>query len=143
MITTAKTTDHEAIIAIWELSVRATHHFLPEDYLEEIKSILPSVLPQVDLYIYRASDNGIQGFAGVSDQKIEMLFIHPESRGQGIGRLLAMFCIENLKADKLDVNQQNQQAIGFYEKLGFRIIGRRELDGMGRPFPLLQMKYSI
>lgn len=143
MIITAKAKDHEAIIAIWELSVRATHHFLPEDYLQEIKSILPSVLPQVDLYIYRASDNSVQGFAGVSDQKIEMLFIHPACRHQGIGRLLAIFCVENLKADKLDVNEQNQQAIGFYEKLGFIITGRQELDGMGRPFPLLQMKYSI
>lgn len=141
MIIAAAGKDYPAITEIWELSVRATHHFLPEEYLLEIKTLLPSILPQVMLYIFRDEDGQVKGFAGVAEQKIEMLFIHPASRGRGIGRRLTEFCIHTLKAYSVDVNEQNEAATGFYQKLGFKITGRQELDGLGRPYPLLQMHF--
>jgi putative acetyltransferase len=134
--------DHAAIIELWEHSVRATHHFLPEDYLEEIKTLLPDILPHVKLYVWREDNKIIKGFAGVVDQKMEMLFIHPDSIGRGLGRQFAMFCIHALKIDKVDVNEQNQLAVSFYEKMGYRLIGRQESDSRGRPFPILQMQYE-
>src|ERR1700752_220804 len=103
MIKTANDSDYEEIIELWELSVRATHHFLPEDYLQHIRSLLPSILPQVQLYIHRDNAGKISGFLGVADKKIEMLFIHPESRGRGIGRLLTRFAIDELGTDTVDV----------------------------------------
>ncbi|MBL7740599.1 MAG: acetyltransferase [Chitinophagaceae bacterium] len=141
MIRAAIPADHATIIDVWELSVRATHHFLPEEYLQEIKTLLPGILPQVPVYVYTDDKDAIKGFSGVAEGKIEMLFIHPGSRGQGIGRMLADYCIHTLHADKVDVNEQNEQAVGFYEKIGFHVTGRQELDGQGRPFPLLQMEY--
>ena len=45
-------------------------------------------------------------------------------------------------ADELDVNEQNLQALGFYLKQGFEVIGRSEVDGMGQPYPLLHMRLS-
>lgn len=141
-VTAAVEKDYPAIIMLWELSVRATHHFLPEEYLQEIKALLPSILPQVSLYVYRSEDGSLKGFAGILGKKIEMLFIHPASMGHGIGRLFIEFCLEQLQADKVDVNEQNEKAVGFYQKMGFRITGRRELDSMGRPFPLLLMQHG-
>lgn len=132
--------DYPAIVEIWELSVRATHDFLPEDYLQEIKLLLPSILPRVPLYLFCDEGGTIKGFAGVAEQKIEMLFLHPASRGQGIGRKLTEYCLQELGANKVDVNEQNQQAVGFYQKMGFRIMNRQELDSMGRPFPILEMQ---
>jgi putative acetyltransferase len=38
------------------------------------------------------------------------------------------------------VNEQNPAACGFYEHLGFVVVGRSEVDGTGRPFPLLHMR---
>jgi putative acetyltransferase len=73
--------------------------------------------------------------------KWKMLFIHPRNMRQRLGRLLAEYCIHTLKADKVDVNEHNTEAVKFYKKMGYRQTGRRELDGMGRPFPLLEMKY--
>lgn len=142
MITPASHNDFPAIIELWEQSVRATHHFLPEDYLQEIKLLLPSILPQVTMYTWRDQANSLKGFAGVADNKMEMLFIHPDCRGQGIGRSLAEYCIHTLRADLVDVNEQNEQAVQFYEKMGYVQISRRETDGLGRPFPLLQLKYE-
>lgn len=140
MITPATTADHPAIIKVWELSVRATHHFITEEYLQEIKALLPSILPQVNIYVWKENDT-IKGFVGVAGDKIEMLFIHPDSRGKGLGRGLTEFCINKLHADKVDVNEQNEQAVTFYERMGFKIKSRQDLDGLGRPYPLLIMEF--
>lgn len=142
VISMASENDHPVIIEIWELSVRATHHFLPEAYLQEIKALLPEILKQVPVYTYTGTDGLIKGFAGVVDQKIEMLFIHPDSRGMGLGRLLTRYCIDVLKAFMVDVNEQNDQAVQFYKKMGFVISGRQELDSLERPFPILNMQLS-
>src|SRR5215471_20435910 len=118
--------DYATLFELWELSVRATHDFLPEDYLLEIKQLLPTIFSHVQVYLWQ--DHGlIKGFTGVAADKMEMLFVHPRSMGQGIGRSLAMYCIHTLAADKVDVNEQNAQAVSFYKKIGYRQIGRREL----------------
>lgn len=141
MISAATYRDHSAIIELWELSVRATHYFLPEDYLQEIKALLPTILPHVKIYVWREDDHTIKGFVGVADQKIEMLFIHPGSMRQGLGKQFTKFCIHSLKTNKVDVNEQNEEAVRFYKKLGYRLVGRQELDSMGKPFPILNMQY--
>jgi putative acetyltransferase len=142
MINSASLRDYPAIIELWELSVRASHAFLPEDYLQKIKNLLPSILPAVKLFVHLDKDNKtITGFLGASEEKIEMLFIHPDKQGQGIGSLLNKFAIEQLNTHKVDVNEQNDQAVGFYKKLGYEVVGRTAVDGLGKPFPILQMKY--
>ena len=141
MMVPATEKDYPVIMELWELSVRATHHFLPEDYLQEIKRLLPTIFLHVQIYTLQDDGGTIKGFAGVAGDKMEMLFIHPGSMGQGLGRTLAEYCIHTLNADKVDVNEHNAEAVKFYKEIGYREIGRRELDGMGRPFPLLEMKY--
>ena len=84
----------------------------------------------------------ITGFAGVAAGKVEMLFIHPDYRGLGIGKCLLMFAINELNAERLDVNEQNLQAVGFYLKQGFVAVGRCEKDGMGQPYPLLHLRFK-
>jgi putative acetyltransferase len=69
-----------------------------------------------------------------------MLFVHPAWRGQGIGRRLLSYAVTTLGADELDVNEQNPQAIGFYLRMGFEVVGRSAVDGLGKPYPLLQMR---
>jgi putative acetyltransferase len=139
MITAAMEKDYPEIIDVWEQSVRATHHFLPEEYLQQIKTLLPSIFPAVPIFIAK-TDNKITGFLGVAEKKIEMLFIHPGSRGKGIGKQLTEFAIHELQANKVDVNEQNEQATGFYQRMGFVVTGREEKDGLGKPYPLLLME---
>ena len=40
----------------------------------------------------------------------------------------------------VDVNEQNPEAVRFYEACGFAVVGRSEVDSDGRPFPLLHMR---
>lgn len=142
MIRLATANEHATLINIWEASVRATHDFLPEDYLQFIKSILPRAFSHVQLYVYVQADETIAGFAGVDEDKIEMLFIDPSMRGKGVGRKLITFCMKQLSANKVDVNEQNQQAVDFYQHIGFVVTGRSELDGASKPFPLLHMQLA-
>src|SRR5262245_27226710 len=105
MIISASQQDYPAVLELWELSVTASHLFLPEDYLQRIKTLLPSILKAVKLFVHLDTDNKmITGFLGVSEKKIEMLFIHPDRRGQGIGGLLNKFAMEQLDTYQVDVN---------------------------------------
>lgn len=141
VIHTPKLSDYQELTRVWEASVRATHDFLPESYIELLKSlVLTRYLDAVMLICTRDSRQRITGFAGVAAGKIEMLFIDPAHRGQGLGKKLLKYAMEHLNADELDVNEQNPQALGFYFKQGFEVIGRSEVDGMGQPYPLLHMR---
>lgn len=91
------------------------------------------------LYCY-CDDNGMmQGFVGVQSDKIEMLFIDASARGQGIGKQLLNFALADLGARYVDVNEQNEQGVDFYEHMGFAVMSRSELDEQGKPFPILHL----
>ena len=143
-IHTPRLTDFAELTNVWEASVRATHDFLPDSYIELLRGlVLEQYLDTVMLICCKdPTSKRITGFAGVAAGKVEMLFIHPDYRGLGIGKCLLMFAINELNAERLDVNEQNPQAIGFYLKQGFEAVGRCEKDGMGQPYPLLHLRYK-
>ena len=143
-IHTPRLTDFAELTNVWEASVRATHDFLPDSYIELLRGlVLEQYLDTVMLICCKdPTSKRITGFAGVAAGKVEMLFIHPDYRGLGIGKCLLMFAINELNAERLDVNEQNLQAVGFYLKQGFVAVGRCEKDGMGQPYPLLHLRYK-
>jgi len=132
--------DHPMLIDIWLRAVRATHHFLQAS---DIDALLPQLrdvyLPAVELWVAVDPDDKPLGFIGLNENHVEMLFIEPDRRGQGIGRALLDFCRNTRDTLSVDVNEQNPQAVGFYRHYGFAQTGRSPLDGEGRPFPLLHM----
>lgn len=128
------------LLNIWESAVTATHLFLSEDDIKAIKPEVVEGLKEIEhLYCYFVDDTAY-GFIGVANNKIEMLFIDDKARGKGIGKKLIRFAVDHLDAKYVDVNEQNDQGIGFYKHMGFHIIGRSELDEQGRPFPILHLK---
>lgn len=136
--------EYRELTELWEASVRATHHFLKEEDILFFKPlILNEYLAAVDLSCIRDKDGKILGFAGVSADNLEMLFVHPDTRGMGIGKAILKYVIEELKVRKVDVNEDNPQAVGFYEHMEFQTISRSELDGMGKPFPILHMELKF
>ncbi|AZE59677.1 MULTISPECIES: GNAT family N-acetyltransferase [Pseudomonas fluorescens group] len=141
VIHTPKNSDYERLTQIWEDSVRATHDFLPGSYIDLLKNlVLTRYLDAVMLVCTKDPRQHITGFAGIAAGKVEMLFIDPQYRGQGLGTQLLAYAIKHLNAEELDVNEQNPQALGFYLKQGFEVIGRTEHDGLGQPYPLLHMR---
>lgn len=135
--------DFPALTALWEASVRATHTFLAESDVQELKpQVLNVWLPAVQVTVFSSHDETILGFSGVVEDKLEMLFIAPTARGEGIGKALLQHAVVAMGVELVDVNEQNEQAVGFYKRMGFEVIGRSPLDGQGKPFPLLHMKLS-
>ncbi|MBK8904395.1 MAG: GNAT family N-acetyltransferase [Anaerolineaceae bacterium] len=133
--------DYPRTIEVWETSVRATHDFVAEADIHVFRPIVAAALPVIEnLACVRDHAGQLAGFVAVVNGKVEMLFLDPRCRGQGAGRRLLEYAINAFDAVELDVNEQNPQAIGFYLHLGFEVVGRSELDGTGKPYPLLHMR---
>lgn len=127
------------LVRIWRSSVEATHEFLSTDDLDYYETRLASeYLELVDVTV--AAVDGIPvGFSGVADEKLEMLFIDQQHRGHGIGSALLRDAVTKIPGLLVDVNEQNPQAVGFYQHHGFITVGRSETDPDGRPFPVLHL----
>lgn len=134
--------DATALLDIWLRSVRASHAFITES---DLQSLLPvvrdQVLPELDLWILCKDQDSPIGFMGVGENSIEALFIDPDHFRCRGGTLLIEFARSRLSRPlHVDVNEQNPAAVDFYKAMGFEVIGRSDLDGEGRPFPLLHMR---
>ncbi len=131
----------QKLLEVWESAVRATHLFLSEQEIDKIKKYVPEALKDVPHLIIAKNENGSPvGFMGISGQMLEMLFVSKENRGQGTGKQLLEYGIENYAVGELAVNEQNPLAKGFYEHMGFTVYKRTESDEQGNPYPLLYMK---
>lgn len=131
----------QKLLDVWESSVKATHLFLSVDEINNIKQYVPQALKDVSILVIAENKSGNPvGFMGVDDKRLEMLFVLDKYRGQGIGKQLLQYGIENYSINELTVNEQNPRAKGFYEHMGFEVYKRTELDEQGNPYPLLYMK---
>lgn len=131
----------EQLLKVWESSVKATHRFLSEDEMADIKKYVPRALKEIPCLVIAEDENQIPvGFMGIAGQHLEMLFIAEEERGKGIGKELLAYGIDRYSVRDLAVNEQNPLAKGFYEHMGFRAYQRTECDEQGNPYPLLYMR---
>jgi putative acetyltransferase len=131
----------DRLLEVWERSVRATHLFLSGGEVEAIKAYVPQALREVPRLVTTEDEAGLlAGFLGADGRRLEMLFLLPEARGKGLGRALLQYGMDRYGLRELAVNQQNPQARGFYEHMGFHVYRRTETDEQGGPYPLLYMK---
>lgn len=130
----------DALAAVWEASVRATHHFLTQDDIQTLRPFVRTGLSGVETLVVTHDNHTPIAFMGIEAEKIEMLFVSPDCFGKGIGRELAEFGIARYGVRYVDVNEQNPQAAGFYRHIGFEVFERSERDEQGNLFPILKMK---
>ena len=140
--TTKRTPDLiQQLLIVWEKSVRETHLFLSDAEIANIRKYVPEALHGVAHLIIAIDEEGhAAAFMGIENETLEMLFIAPEHRGKGLGKELLSLGIEKYGVKQLTVNEQNPQAIGFYEHLGFKVYKRKDNDEQGNPYPLLYMR---
>ena len=139
----AEPQDRDALLALWERSVRATHSFLTEQDVVSLRPLVAEELASgaIAWWVLCADGADPIGFLGYTSDTIEALFIDPAHHRSGAGRFLVAHA-ERLAAGPLavDVNEQNDAAIRFYETMGFTVVSRSPTDGAGRPFPLAHMR---
>nr|WP_019364867.1 acetyltransferase [Pseudomonas luteola] len=137
----ATPTDIPLLVEIWEQAVRATHHFLPEDDIDLFRPLVrDSYLPSLETWVSLSDDDQPAGFIGLTQASVDMLFVDPARHGQGHGRRLLRHAAGLHGRLTVDVNEQNDEAKGFYLAQGFTVTGRSAVDSLGKPYPILHLK---
>ncbi|WP_413813725.1 acetyltransferase [Ensifer sp. LC163] len=133
--------DFPRTLDIWRSAVVATHDFLSsEDFAAIEQMVATQYLPQAALWIAVDAADVALGFMGMSEARIDALFVHAEARGGGVGRVLVEHAATLHPVLTVDVNEQNRSGAGFYARLGFETTGRSPVDDDGRPYPLLHLR---
>jgi putative acetyltransferase len=142
MLIVRKSTPRDAarVVQIWRGAVDATHDFLTAADRAAIDDEVRNFLPSASLWLACDHRNRAVGFLGISGNHMDSLFIDPACRGTGVGRSLVRHAIALHPILTTDVNEQNEQAMGFYRWLGFVPTGRSPTDDQGRPYPLVHLK---
>ncbi len=131
----------QALVQVWEDSVRATHLFLSEPEILRIREYVPQAIGGVaHLLVAENGQGNPVGFMGVEHDRLEMLFLSPAERGKGLGKQLVQQGIQSFGMREVTVNEQNPQAVGFYLRMGFETYQRTDHDEEGGPYPLLYMR---
>ena len=135
--------DSERLFEIWQRSVITSHGFLSLEDLRGISRIVrDEYLPEAALEVVVDESDRPLGFMGMTGSNVDSLFIDPACTGCGLGTAL----IEHARAAgselSVDVNEQNAEAVVFYRRRGFEVVGRSPLDDGGRPYPILHMQQT-
>lgn len=138
----SRPSESEQIIAIWRSAVDATHDFLQAEDRAEIEKEVIGFFSETPVWVAVNAEDQPLGFSFLHEGHMEALFIDAAKRGQGVGKALVQHALSLYPNLSIDVNEQNQQALGFYQHMGFQVVGRSELDGRGRAYPLLHLKMN-
>lgn len=135
--------DEADILAdIWCRSVDATHDFLALSYRAKLEELVRAFLPEAPLWVAVTEKDLPVAFMLLTAQHMDALFVDPDFRGKGVGRLLVEHALTLAPELTTNVNEQNHQASGFYKKMGFRVTGRSPVDDLGQPYPLLHLQFG-
>lgn len=127
MIRRLKTAQQEIdIMKIWLDSTVEAHHFIEKDYWYENYDMVKNVyLPQSETFVF-IEDENILGFISILNKGyIGALFIDINHQGKGIGRKLIEYAQRQYRELTLAVYKDNDQAVRFYNKNGFKIISEQ------------------
>ncbi|PIB91435.1 acetyltransferase [Caulobacter sp. FWC2] len=135
--------DGDRVVAIWAAAVDATHDFLTPEDRAALGREVEAFLPAAPLMLAVDDRDRPLGFMLIVGSHMEALFIDPEHRGAGVGAMLIDYALAVHPVLTTDVNEQNGQAVGFYEHMGFERTGWSATDGQGRPYPLIHLRFGV
>ena len=134
--------DGDRVVAIWAAAVDATHDFLTPEDRAALGREVEAFLPTAPLMLAVDDRDRPLGFMLIVGSHMEALFIEPQHRGAGVGAMLIDYALAVHPVLTTDVNAQNDQAVGFYEHMGFERTGWSATDGQGRPYPLIHLRFG-
>lgn len=134
--------DGEPMVRIWRDAVDATHAFLAPEDRGALDDLVAGFLPTAPAWLAVDEDDRPLGFMLIEDGHMAALFVDPIAHGRGVGAALVRQGLALHPAMTTDVNEQNDAAVGFYERMGFRRTGRSETDRQGKPYPLIHLAFG-
>ena len=117
----------------------ATHDFLSAEDRVSIEALVAEHIPKADLELLVDETDTPLAFLKMDGDMIDALFVAGDRLGQGLGSVMMRHAMDAHGASVLEVNEQNPQAVAFYERWGFKVTARAETDDHGRPYPTLTM----
>lgn len=112
--------DIEQLMNLWLTTTIEAHPFIDQSYWLDSEPLVRNIyLPDATTWIYSQSGN-VDGFISVMEQQfIGALFVRHSEQGKGVGKALMEQAQENYPKLLLEVYQQNQTAVDFYQAMGF------------------------
>ena len=133
--------EHGSLLAIWRRAVEASHDFLTPADIDWYEHLVAGYLPRMtDLRVAVDDAGALLGFLAQEAGHVHMLFVDPAAHGRGVGTALLADLGTEFSVLEVEVNEQNSGACAFYAARSFRQVGRSEVDGQGRPFPVLSLR---
>lgn len=126
--------DFDAIAAIYNASKLDELRFETKEF-----TLLPleqdakrrSALLAATIFVYQEHSD-IKGYSAISDHTLQSLYVKPDARGQGIGRLLLNHALAQLKSEvTLQVVASNAPSKQLYFSCGFVDVGTYDVDYNG------------
>lgn len=123
MIRQLQNKDIDKIMEIWLESTIDAHKFISKEYWNENYNIVKDVyIPISKTFIYEDNDD-IRGFISIiNNDFIGALFVEKNYQSQGIGKSLIDYAKNLYDNLSLAVYKENEKALEFYKKMGFKII---------------------
>lgn len=126
----------DACMRVWERALRTTHSFLTREEISLQKLLIRHVF-LYGLDLYTMQDQGkIIAFMALARDTIEMLYVDPLYQGKKLGSQFLRFA-QAYGFHKINVYEENKQALAIYLHWGFVIIDRKEKDPWGQEHPIL------
>lgn len=134
--------DPPRALQIWRDAVDATHGFLTPEDPAEIDAMVVALVAEWELWLVDDPQGRAMGFLVMDGEEIDALFVDPAVHGQGYGSALIAHALTLSPHATVEASEQAANALPFYEARGFVRTGRSETDPMGRPYPLIRLRYA-
>ncbi|MBC5997147.1 N-acetyltransferase [Romboutsia ilealis] len=123
MIRDLENKDIDKIMNIWLKSTIKAHNFITKEYWENSYNDVRDVyIPMSETFVYEDKDD-IKGFISIiNNEFIGALFVDIDYQGNGIGKYLINYAIDEYKKLNLAVYKENKKSVEFYINRGFEII---------------------
>ena len=134
MIRAFKEEDTETVIRIWLAASVRSHSFIDKAYWEEkAESMRTLYLPLSEIVVDEDRATGeVVAFMAFVEDYLAALFVAPAHQKRGVGSRLLALAKKMRGTLDLSVYAENERAVAFYQKNGFRITSERIEEVTGR-----------
>lgn len=125
--------DLDTVVDLWLKSSIKAHSFIEASFWEgQVNAMREVYIPSADTWV--ADYEGmLVGFVSLNEEMLAALFVHPFFQGNGIGKQLLQFAMEQSDSLVLSVYKENKRAMDFYRKQGFEVVQEQVDKHTGMP----------